>query len=256
MPEILGTLRSPQLSTPPSSPVQGQIYFDTTTDKLYWYDGSAWIVASGEGGVVAPGNEGEFFRTLSGSAVWNPGVKGSDLEWNVGSTPPASPSNNSIWVYVGSGFYWMFVYDASETTYKWKFIGGSSLSAVVATDQTFATSGWVDPATPGPTIAVPRAGEYDVIAVANLYISGQTAAATMYMGLTPSSGTWDATGLGAQSFASLYTLGGVGVTPVVSDVIRGIAAGGTIKEQYQQGGGGGTPHCRQRVLKVWPRRVS
>ena len=36
------------LGTAPQNPVKGQIYYNSTDDKLYFYDGSGWIDASGD----------------------------------------------------------------------------------------------------------------------------------------------------------------------------------------------------------------
>jgi len=47
MPEFVGTLKTPRLTSAPSSPVKGQMYFDTTTNILYWYNGTIWVTASG-----------------------------------------------------------------------------------------------------------------------------------------------------------------------------------------------------------------
>lgn len=46
MPTV-GRLRSPRLSSPPASPAQGEMYFDTGANKLYWWSGTAWVDASG-----------------------------------------------------------------------------------------------------------------------------------------------------------------------------------------------------------------
>lgn len=48
----LQNARIQNLSTAPSSPVAGQIYFNTTTHVLYFYSGTEWIPASGSTEVI------------------------------------------------------------------------------------------------------------------------------------------------------------------------------------------------------------
>jgi len=48
--------------------------------------------------------------------------------WTFSATPPSSPVDGDVWVYNAiSGNYWKFVYDSSESTYKWKFAWASNL---------------------------------------------------------------------------------------------------------------------------------
>src|SRR4029077_4675700 len=49
MPEIVGRLRTPRLAVAPSSPTAGEMYYDTATNTLYWYNGTAWVSSSGGG---------------------------------------------------------------------------------------------------------------------------------------------------------------------------------------------------------------
>src|SRR5262245_42686824 len=51
-------LRGHQLSAAPSSPVTGQLYYNTTDNTLYWWDGSQWVSARGGAASVPPATTG------------------------------------------------------------------------------------------------------------------------------------------------------------------------------------------------------
>lgn len=52
MPVNRGRLKAPQLASPPGSPVEGEIYYNTGAEKLYMYDGNSqdWIDLSASSG--------------------------------------------------------------------------------------------------------------------------------------------------------------------------------------------------------------
>src|SRR5215813_2410419 len=54
MPEVLGTLKPPRLPTAsaPSSPTPGQMYYDTTDNRLKWWDSTKWVPAMDVGGAA------------------------------------------------------------------------------------------------------------------------------------------------------------------------------------------------------------
>jgi hypothetical protein len=94
---------------------------------------------------------------------------------------PTNPIDGQECYYVGdaaNGVLWHFRYNAgSASNYKWECVGGSPLSAYVATDQALAGNQWQDAPTVGPSIVCPLAGDYLVAASGKSYnISGTTAA--------------------------------------------------------------------------------
>jgi hypothetical protein len=58
------------LASAPSAPVKGQLYFDSTGNVLYWWNGTAWVAAQGSAGAVPA-------TTVTTSAVGDTGVVGT-----------------------------------------------------------------------------------------------------------------------------------------------------------------------------------
>jgi hypothetical protein len=66
MPEITGRLRTPRLAGAPASPVVGELYYDTTTNILYYWNGTTWASAS-QGAQGPPGPMGEIAAATFGN---------------------------------------------------------------------------------------------------------------------------------------------------------------------------------------------
>src|SRR4051794_5906694 len=47
-------IRGHQLTTAPSSPLTGQMYYNTTDNTLWWWDGTTWISARGGTAATPP----------------------------------------------------------------------------------------------------------------------------------------------------------------------------------------------------------
>jgi len=60
------------LASAPSNPVSGQIYYNSTDTKLYFYDGSNWVDASGDIKSVTSNNTNQL--TVTDSTGPNPGI--------------------------------------------------------------------------------------------------------------------------------------------------------------------------------------
>ena len=62
MPDFVSTLRVPNYASAPGSPVKGQVYFDTTANILYYWNGTAWRQTDPEvyTGTSAPSPRGSY----------------------------------------------------------------------------------------------------------------------------------------------------------------------------------------------------
>ena len=170
-----------------------------------------------------------------------------------GTSLPVGPVDGMEAVLVDSttnpSYQWRFRYNAgSSSAYKWEFIGGTSAIAQVNPDETTTViSTWVDLATDGPTVIVPRAGAYSVTFGCSAYPSAATADAMIAAAVAGVVGgqaaefTWN---------VSTHGLSNSNVSPVLT-----ANASDPIKLRYFNFTTG-TAHFRTRWINVQPVRVS
>ena len=90
MPDIVGRLRTPRLASAPATPAVGEMYYNTTTNILYFWNGTAWTAASGGGAM--------------------------DLRYN-GAWAPGSYTDGDIVIY--NGVEYMAVRTTTQTPVPW-----------------------------------------------------------------------------------------------------------------------------------------
>jgi hypothetical protein len=168
--------------------------------------------------------------------------------------PPASPVDGDLWsatnIEAGSNSRWLFQYDGGEVgASKWKFLGGPPLVALVAAGETIGSTGaYVALATPGPSITLPRAGDYDVSQAA--YIFAPTGAAAEM--------SYDIGATGAIDADSFIVGSGSTTSPNASSSCRsqrktGLAAV-TLTSKYKTNSG--APLVQWRQMTVTPVRIT
>ena len=108
---LLTTQKIVNLSTDPGSGVAGEVYYNTTSNKLRFYNGTDWADVAGAGGG-------------GGSSV------------TVADTAP-SGSEGDLWFDSSTGKTYIY-YDS-----YWIEIGGSSSSGVISTDVALSNSWWL-----------------------------------------------------------------------------------------------------------------
>jgi len=119
-----------------------------------WSPNSTWVDGSGGGTPVSAARLNNL----------EAGVKAAAAQ-GVSSTPPGSPVDGMIWrlpASAGSGVYWFFIYDSSQATNKWVFMGGPPLSGEVVTQETTTSTTYAALATAGPSVVIPRSGDYEI----------------------------------------------------------------------------------------------
>lgn len=87
--------RIQQLSTAPSSPVTGQIYYDTDDNLLYFWNGSTWIPASGAVTSVA-GRTGAVVLVAADLSDFNTAVRTNRLDQMAAPTGSVSMNSQKI----------------------------------------------------------------------------------------------------------------------------------------------------------------
>ena len=157
-------------------------------------DTTNWeVIASGgsigEDGAVAVYEQAAQPSDTTVGAIW---IDTDDVPpaWMAGiplvSTLPSSPVDGQEVYYLAdatNGVMWHLRYRASSPSiHKWEFVGGSHLYTEVITKQAVSAQAWTDPATPGPLLNLPLAGDY-VVNWGGKVIAGPTIAYWWYIGL-------------------------------------------------------------------------
>jgi len=210
---------------------------------------------------------GDFVELVSGARKVNDGettwyatnivpIRGHNLQLNFSISPPANPVDGDLWLFpfddgeagAGDG-YWLFVYDSSEGTYKWKHVGGPPMARTITTDETItADATFRNPATTGPVITIPRAGYYYVKATAGGFSSGSPGVGNIDIGVIESAGGANiATGQEIQNAGSLVT-----VTVIRGPFVLGASTTLTLKYAANTA----TAHFRDRYMEIVPLRIS
>lgn len=189
-------------------------------------DIAAGVIVNGD---VAAGASIAYAKLALANAIVNGDISdtafiaGHKLNWSWGTSPPGSPQSADIWIYTGSGFFWMFIYDSSETTYKWKFVGGGPLYQQNLSGVTSTVNGWTF-VSGAPTFTVPRGGDYEFIWNARGISSAASGSALMGAGVSVNT----TSALSLLNAAHTVT-GSTQVDNSGSGAIPSLAAGDTIR---------------------------
>jgi len=168
-----------------------------------------------------------------------------------GTTLPASPIDGQEAILVDSttnpSFVWRFRYNAGSTSaYKWEFIGGAPIAPPLGGSMASGATTWTN-LVGGPTIVVPRSGEY--LAGAGMKVSwpnGTLNDVSMRINGTTSGS------LNVQTVTGQNLYDG---RMIVLEEPRGGAAGETLTIQVQAGSNAGTNY-NAAWLTLFPKRVS
>lgn len=88
MPKLLSRINLPQYASAPGSPAQGDMYYNTTDDTVYVYDGSAWLdLASGGSGA------GDITEVVAGTGLTG-GASSGSATLNIDNTVVATLSGS------------------------------------------------------------------------------------------------------------------------------------------------------------------
>jgi hypothetical protein len=173
----------------------------TANAIISWLEANAMLTSAGllsARPVSTPGTPGisgrRYYATDTGVEYRDTGTGWLALGVELVTALPATPYNGQIVDYLAdatNGIVWRLRYrSASASTYKWEVVGGSALTAEVATGESRNNAVYGDLTTVGPAIALPLSGDYDFELLAR---AGAVAAAFGAMSISgpsaPFSGT-------------------------------------------------------------------
>lgn len=167
MPEFKGRLRTPRLAAAPSSPVVGEMYYDTVTNLLYFWNGTVWTAG---GAVDVFEQTGDPGAAAGVGDIWID-TDAPQVTWSgipLVSSLPVGPLDGQEIYYLadaGNGGIWHLRYRAaSPNPHKWEFLGGSALESGPGGGMTLTTATtWTDFTAHTP-LTVPLAGVYRLAA--------------------------------------------------------------------------------------------
>jgi len=167
---------------------------------------------------------------------------------------PASPVDGQIAYFLASataGVIWQLRYRAASTSsWKWEFCGGGVFQSESLTDEAITSDGvYHDSPTPGPSLTVPLAGDYEVEFTFDAYTLGAASQSMGTVGLSVAA---------AAPFAYAQSLmgwsGTVGAGATGRAIALNVAAATVLKLVYKFPNGA-AGHVRERKLAIRPVRV-
>jgi Carbohydrate-binding module family 5/12 len=236
-----------------------------------------WVALGTKGGPV------DYAGAWAAGTSYNPGdvVNYNGVQYiavnpSVGQTPPtvlplvsyattlpASPVDQQEAILVDSltapTYRWRFRYNAgSASTYKWEYIGGTPATSYIEASESVPSTSYTELTTVGPSVTVPRAGEYDIEFWMWVQIGAQTGWVTVSAAVAVNSlPNW--TSPICQPFANVYNQAGIQYLTTSAFARTTITAAGSIlKPGYAivSMSGTGAPTVGRRRLVVTPVRVS
>jgi hypothetical protein len=170
------------------------------------------------------------------------------------SALPGSPVDGQECYYVAdatNGVVWHLVYRAADaSSYKWQFIGGPPLYAVVDTSQTTNSNAYTALTTAGPSITLPLAGDY-MIEIATF--AQNTTAAAYATVMSYDLGGTAATDADACQNVSSGQFDGANVTSVRRKT--SLAAATAVVAKYRTNLAAAVGAWANRTMKATPVRV-
>jgi len=209
-------------TTRPASPYEGQVIYETDTDRYLIYNGSSWVSLSGTSTLV--------------------------------TSLPSSPVDGEIIDYLANssnGIVWRFRYRAaSASAYKWEFIGGGQLDSYITTQQ--STSSTTTVGLSGPSVTVPLAGDY--LVTGGAIIAENTAgnlAGFIFKGTGDSDVAWSSTYIyNTLALANTYGSSASGIQKKTAQ-----SAGQSIEMRYAVSNASTIGYFSNRFMTVTPIRV-